>query len=239
MEPQYKAIMETYEMVLFRSTTSVFGCSHCRSFIGCVPDCITINDESAWIRPIYTSHVFPVDDSNFIQCQCNAIIGLNEGGTYHIGSIMQSQLPFDVSRASGLMPRLTRSPGCDLIICENEECGRFYGLNSSLVRTAGANVYIPSAVAHNIIVLHDYTLMLSCICGNRIGRLVEENYVRLHKYSIVKENDPRLREIIVPQTYSLIENGNAEPDQIVIDLDSDSDSEWEITSDSGLESDSQ
>lgn len=240
MEFQYKKIFETYEMGLFRSVTDVFGCSHCRCFIGRVPDCVTITDESAWIRPIHTSHIFPCDDGVFIRCQCNAIIGINEGGLYHISSIILSQLPFDDSRAYGLMPRFTQSPGCDIIICENEGCGRFFGLHSTLVKTIGVNLHIPSAVAHNIILLNDYTHMLSCICGNRIGRLIEENIVRLHKYVIVKENDPCLREIIVPQMYNLIHNDNEELDQVeFIDPDSDSDSEWEDVFDSGFESNSE
>lgn len=237
MEASYKKVVRSYEMVPFRATVGVFGCIHCRCFIGYVSDCIHINHESAWIRPLLASHVFPVDDSNFIKCHCDAVIGMNEGGLYHIGSIMRSRLPYDVSRAFGLMPRLIGSPEYNLIICEEPGCSRFYGLYSSFVRTVETNILFPSVLAHNIIMPDDYTRYLRCLCGRRVGNLIRGDCVRLHSYVIVGENDPRLREIIVPQAYDLFQNDDEVDPVRIIDLDSDSDSEFEVIVDSGLESD--
>lgn len=237
MELLFEKIIMTYELIPFRTSSLVFGCGRCQRFIGLASDCINVDAESAWIRPLHSSHVFPVDDSNYIRCVCGALLGYNEGGLYHIGSIMLTRIPYDTSRAFGLMPRFIRPPDFDLIICNNPGCNRFYGLNSMFVRAVENNIIFPSFLASNMVMVHDYARLLRCVCGNRIGSLIDGNCVRLHTYAIVGIDDPRLREIIVPRGYDLFQNDDEDDMFHFIDPDSDSDSEFEVFIDSGVESD--
>lgn len=203
-------IVRSHEMFSFRSAERVFGCSDCGQFFGQTSQCVTLHERemglyTAWIRPLYITNVYPIRalGSGFVFCRCGAAIGKDEGGTYYLTELQTGYLPFDTSRSFGLVPRLLEEePKYDFIMCKNETCNRFFGLNSSLTRTDEGILYIPCVFLFNAALLREHLQRLICICGTSIGRIVDLNIARLHTYNIVSRlNFDRIRESTVPSDF--------------------------------------